>query len=130
DSVVVLDEAHLLPPEFLQPILDALNLLAQYYGVTMVLCTATQPALATREYFDPHRNLRGLDSVREIIADPDALYRQLKRVEVRLPQDWTTPVPWPELAARLSGHDSVLAIVNTRRHARELHGLMPQGTLH
>lgn len=130
ESVVILDEAQLLPPEFLQPILDVLNLLARHYGVTVVLSTATQPALSTRAYFDPQRNLRGLDGVREIIADPDGLYRQLKRVQIRLPQDWNTPTPWPELAKRLSSHDTVLAIVNTRRHARELHALMPEGTLH
>lgn len=130
DSVVILDEAQLLPPEFLQPILDTLNLLARHYGVTVVLSTATQPALATRAYFDPRQNLRGLDHVREIVADPDALYRELKRVEVRLPQDWNTPTNWPELVARLVCHDTVLAIVNTRRHARELHALMPEDSLH
>ena len=130
DSVVILDEAQLLPPEFLQPILDVLNLLTRHYGVTAVLSTATQPALATRTYFDPRQNLRGLDNVREIIADPDGLYRQLKRVEVRLPADWITPTPWPELAECLTRHASALAIVNTRRDARELYRLMPEGTLH
>lgn len=130
DSVVILDEAQLLPPEFLQPILDVLNLLTRHYGVTVVLSTATQPALSTRAYFDPRQNLRGLDGVREIMRDPDNLYRQLKRVEVSLPRDWHTRTQWPELAKRLAGHDTVLAIVNTRRHARELHALMPEGTLH
>lgn len=130
DSVVVLDEAQLLPPELLQPILDVLNLLTGHYGVTVVLSTATQPALASREYFDPRQNIRGLQNVREIIADPDDLYRRLKRVQVRLPVDWSTPSEWAALAQRLGEHDSVLAIVNTRRHARALHRLMPEGTLH
>ena len=130
DSVIVLDEAQLLPPDFLQPILDLLNLLTRHYGVTVVLSTATQPALASRDYFDPSKQVRGLDPVREIIPDPDDLYRRLKRVTVRLPADWHTPTTWEDLAARLTGHDSVLAIVNTRRHARDLYRLMPPGTLH
>lgn len=130
DSIVVLDEAQLLPTEFLQPILDVLKLLAKHYGVSVVLSTATQPALASQEYFDARRSRRGLDDVREIIADPDGLYRRLKRVQCRLPADWHVPTPWPELAADISRHDGVLAIVNTRRHARELHALMPEGTLH
>lgn len=130
DSVVVLDEAQLLDPHFLQPILDTLRLLTKHYGVTVVLSTATQPALSTREYFDAAKNRRGLDGVREIITDPDALYRELKRVEVMLPEDLNAPTSWETLAAELAGHETVLAIVNTRKHARELHHLMPSGTLH
>ncbi|HRH81270.1 MAG TPA: CRISPR-associated helicase Cas3' [Thiobacillaceae bacterium] len=130
DSIVVLDEAQLLPPEFLQPILDTLNLLAGHYGVTVVLSTATQPALSTREYFDPKQNLRGLSNVREIVADPDDLYRRLERVQVRLPADWHSPTDWDALARELAGLESVLAIVNRRDDARELWQRLPEGTLH
>jgi CRISPR-associated endonuclease/helicase Cas3 len=136
NSVVVLDEAQLLPPEFLQPILDVLNLLARHYGVSVVLSTATQPALSTREYFDPGQNLRGLDGVRELMAGgpfvqaPDELYQKLKRVEVRLPADWQAPVSWESLAAELQAHDRVLCVVNRRRDVRDLFKLMPEGTLH
>ncbi|MEQ1661349.1 MAG: CRISPR-associated helicase Cas3' [Thiobacillus sp.] len=130
DSVVVLDEAQLLPAEFLQPILDVLNLLTQHYGVTVVLSTATQPALATREYFDAKNNMRGLENVREIMDDPDALYAQLERVKVRLPADWNTPTSWDALADEIKQHDSVLTIVNRRKDARELWDLMPESTLH
>ena len=130
DSVVVLDEAQLLPPDFLQPILDVLNLLTKHYGVTVVLSTATQPALASREYFDARKNRRGLDDVREIIANPDGLYAALERVSVRLPADWHTPATWPQLAELLAAHDSVLTIVNTRKDALALWEAMPRGTLH
>jgi CRISPR-associated endonuclease/helicase Cas3 len=130
NSVIVLDEAQLLPPDFLQPILDVLNLLTRHYGVTVVLSTATQPALASRDYFDPSKQIRGLEQVREIIPDPDDIYRRLKRVDIRLPADWNTPTTWEDLAAGLSKYDSVLAIVNTRRHARDLYRLMPPGALH
>jgi CRISPR-associated endonuclease/helicase Cas3 len=59
-SVIVLDEAQLLPPEFLQPILDTLRLLVEHYGVTLLLCTATQPVLTDAKRFDPRQSLRGL----------------------------------------------------------------------
>ncbi|WP_437556208.1 CRISPR-associated helicase Cas3' [Acidithiobacillus sulfuriphilus] len=130
DSVVILDEAQLLTPEFLQPILDVLNLLTRHYGVSVVLSTATQPALSTRAYFDPRQNLRGLNDVREIIDDPDTLYAQLERVTVRPPPDWHQPTDWPALAAELAQRESVLAIVNTRKDAGALWQLMPEGTLH
>ena len=129
-SVIVLDEAQQLPPEFLQPILDALNLLVKHYGVTVLLCTATQPALNSTAYFDPRMNLRGLEGVREIIAEPDALFDALKRVDVELPADWSVGTPWAETAARIAAEDCVLAIVSTRKAARELHRLLPPGTLH
>ncbi|MGE5622770.1 MAG: CRISPR-associated helicase Cas3', partial [Bacillota bacterium] len=130
DSVVILDEAQLFPPEFLQPILDALNLLTSHYGVSAILSTATQPALASRSYFDEKNNLRGLDNVREIVSDPDALYTALERVKVRLPTDWAAQTSWNALAEELAERDSVLAIVNRRQDARELWQRMPEGTLH
>lgn len=127
-SVIVLDEAQQLPPEFLQPILDTLKLLVTHYGVTVVLCTATQPALGTTRYFD--NNLRGLDDVRPIIADQDALFAQLQRVRVHLPADLQTPTPWETIARQIAEQDAVLTIVSTRPQARDLHRLLPPGTLH
>ncbi len=129
-SVIVLDEAQQLPPEFLQPILDVLNLLVKHYGVTVVLCTATQPALNSTTYFDPGKGLRGLENVCEIVDDPDHLFNELQRVRVELPLDWTNPIPWINTATQLSQEDCVLAIVNTRKAARELQRLMPPDTVH
>jgi CRISPR-associated endonuclease/helicase Cas3 len=129
-SVIVLDEAQQLPPEFLNPILDVLNLLVAHYRVSVVFCTATQPALTSTNYFDPKADLRGIENVRPIIKDPDALFKQLKRVDVRLPADFRTPTQWPDLVAELVQHHSVLTIVSTRRQAHDLYRLMPAGTLH
>jgi CRISPR-associated endonuclease/helicase Cas3 len=119
-----------LPPEYLQPVLDALNLLVKHYGVTVVLCTATQPALSTTDYFDPRNNLRGLENVREIIDEPDALFAALKRVHVELPPDWTACTPWADLAQQIVAEDCALVIVNTRKAARDLQRLLPSDTLH
>ncbi len=130
DSVVVLDEVQLLPPGLLQPIVDALKLLTAHYGMTLVLSTATQPALGDRRYFDATRNFDGFANVCEIIPDPNRLYAQLKRVDVHLPADMQQSTDWADLAAELTEHDSVLVVVSSRRHARELHRLMPPDTLH
>ena len=128
NSVVVLDEAQLLPPEFLQPILDVMNLLVHYYGVTFVLSTATQPALGTLKSFQ--RSLRGLDNVREIIDDPDTLYQNLERVTVTWPHDFHLAQDWDDIAQQIQQHPSVLAVVNSRADARKLHRCMPDGTIH
>ncbi|MCK9202407.1 MAG: CRISPR-associated helicase Cas3' [Gallionella sp.] len=134
NSVVVLDEAQLLPPEFLQPIADVMNQLASHYGVTFVLSTATQPALGSFQSPDG-QTFRGLNNVREIMDDPDALYQALQRVEVSVPSDLQTPRDWESVATELIQHPSVLCIVSRRDDARELHRLMiakedSKGTLH
>ncbi len=130
NSVIILDEAQQLPPEFLQPILDVLNLLVAHYGVTVVLCTATQPALTSTDYFDKASNLRGIEGARPIIREPDLLFDDLKRVDVRLPENFRTSTPWAELAEAIKQRECALTIVSTRRQARELHRLLPTGTLH
>lgn len=128
NSVIVLDEAQTLPPELLQPILDVLNLLVAHYGVSIVLCTATQPALS--EVMSFGRNLRGLNNVREIIGAPETLFALLQRVKVELPADFHSRRDWDSLAAEIGAHESVLAIVNTRADCRELWRRMPKGTIH
>lgn len=124
NSVVVLDEAQLLPPEFLDPVLHTIQDLASNYKVSFVLSTATQPAFAPRPKFP------GLNGVRELMNDPDGLYEGLKRVEVELPANLNAPRSWESVAEELQQYDSVLCIVNSRKDCRELHALMPKDTIH
>lgn len=120
NSVIVLDEAQLLPPEFLQPILDALNVLVTHYGVTLLLCTATQPTLVDASRFDPRQSLRGLPPATRIVDDESFLFAALQRVDIEWPADLHTAIPTDELIARLVGHECVLVIVNTRNDAAEI----------
>ena len=130
NSVIIIDEAQLLPPEFLQPVLDILHLLTKYYGVTLVLSTATQPALSTIKNAFGHTTLRGLDHVQEIMPDVSSLYRTLSRVKVEKPNNLSERISWENLAQDLCKHDSVLVIVNTRKDCRALFDLMPEDTIH
>ena len=133
-SVIVLDEAQLLPPEFLQPILDALNVLVTHYGVTLLLCTATQPAVDDMQRFDTRQSLRGLPRATPLIDDEARLFAILKRVRIDWPADLHTPLPTSELAQRIAVHDCVLTVVNTRKDAAEvvaaLDALTGEETLH
>lgn len=125
DSVIVLDEAQLLPVEFLQPVIDVLRYLIQDFGVTVVLCTATQPVLDASSSPDPQRGIsRGIGPVNEIIDDVPGLYAALERVQVRLPASLEKPRAWPELADEIARHDGVLSIVSRRADARELYTLL------
>jgi CRISPR-associated endonuclease/helicase Cas3 len=128
NSVVVLDEAQLLPPDFLRPILHIIRELEKNYQVSFVLCTATQPALESREGFD--NSFDGLGSVREIIENPRSLHDALRRVEVTIPDDLHASTTWEDLAQELQAYESVLCIVDRRDDCRILYRLMPKGTLH
>jgi CRISPR-associated endonuclease/helicase Cas3 len=127
-SVVVLDEAQLLPPEFLKPILKVMDELRKHYGVTFLLSTATQPALDPQK--GPGFEFEGLPGVREIIETPAVLHQSLKRVEVKAPDGINNPCTWEGLAEELTKHPSVLCIVNRRDDCRKLWTLMPEGTVH
>lgn len=115
DSVIILDEVQTLPPGFLLSITDILGELSLHYGCSVVLSTATPPALAGRESFP-----QGLRNVRPIVADSDALNAQLQRVEYSWPDIDSTPRNWPSLASEMSEHSQVLTIVHRRQDARLL----------
>lgn len=111
NSVIILDEAQTIPVDLLEPTLAALRELVDHYGCSVVLCTATQPALERSEDFDI-----GIEGVRAIIADPKPLFDCLRRVEVQP----LGPIDDDHLTRRLESEPRVLCIVNTRAHAARL----------
>lgn len=129
NSVIVLDEIQLLPPEQLNPIRHIIHSLNQYYGVTFVMTTATPTGL--KEHISPFGKelLQGISS-EEIIDTPANYYDQLNRVRYKLPDNFSHSQSWDEIAEELIGHESVLAIVNTRKDAKQLWKIMPKGTYH
>jgi CRISPR-associated endonuclease/helicase Cas3 len=113
-TVIVLDEVQTLPVGLLDPILDGLRQLVAHFKVSVVLCTATQPALEDSPY------LKGLPSVTEIIPDPAGLFVELSsRVRYELPSlgvAWT----WEQVAAEMSQAEQALAVVNTKNNGLAL----------
>lgn len=108
-SALILDEVQTLPLPLLAPILDLLRVLVTRYGVTVVLCTATQPALAEESEY-----LRGLPPAREIVRNPHDHFRALERVEYHRPKDpWT----WEEVAEAMRARGQCAGILNTRKDA-------------
>jgi len=129
DSVIVLDEAQQLPRDFLAPVLHALKLLVAHYGVSVVFCTATQPALTPRRApITASVVLDGIeaDSTRSIVDQPQVLFDALRRVAIHMPMDFSARSSWEAVATELASENCVLAIVNARKHARELFALLPQ----
>lgn len=117
-SVIVIDEAQAMPVHLLRPCMAALDELARNYGASVVLCTATQPALRRQDCALP-KGVEPLDipDDRELAPGPQELYQRLRRVAVEWRRE---PVPDAEIAARFAAAPQMLCIVNSRAHARAL----------
>lgn len=111
ESVVIFDEAQMLPREFLSPSMYAISELVRNYKVTAVLCSATQPAISKYKYKEMEIN--------EIIANPEELAKKLKRVEFEI----SGKKDDQEIVDMLSVNPKALCIVNSRRHAHALYEL-------
>lgn len=119
NSVIIFDEAQMLPTEYLRPCLCAIAELVKNYGSTAVLCSATQPALS---------NFLPKDiTPTEICQNTQELYSFFRRTQVvkRGKVDNQT------LAQELNGQTQTLCIVNTKKHAQDLYSLLTgEGVFH
>ena len=112
-SVIVLDEAQTIPLHVLRPCLTAVDELARNYGCSVVLCTATQPAVAEPEF----QGGLLLGPERELALEPPRLHQQLKRVRLERLGDRSDD----ELIEAIAGPVQGLVIVNSRAHALALY---------
>ena len=114
NSVIVLDEAQMLPTAWLEPCLAALRELVEHYGCSVLFCTATQPALSIPA--------RGIPDVREICTDVAGAFKELKRVSF----DYGGNFSNNELARQLLQHSQALCIVDSRKQAKDVYGLLAE----
>jgi CRISPR-associated endonuclease/helicase Cas3 len=118
-SVIIFDEAQMLPREYMIPCLYAVYELVKNYGASAVFCTATQPSI---EKFLPEGA-----QPNELTSDPLALYTFYKRVQVKN----IGKLLDTELIERINECQQVLCIVNTRKHAKGLFdGILAEGRFH
>lgn len=112
NSVIIFDEAQTLPVPYLKPCVAAMAQLVKNYGATIVLCTATQPALDQlfRIYFPQ-------DRIPEICEDARNRFGIFKRTQIRNLGELTKE----GLAEQLRGKVQALCIVNRRKLAQELY---------
>lgn len=116
-SVVIFDEAQMLPMPFLRPCVDAIAELVLHYHVTAVLCTATQPSLGKLlAAYAPQLPCRELA---EHVEENDAFFR-------RTTLEMTGEIEETALAEHLRDAAQVLCIVNTRKRAQALYALLPE----
>ena len=109
NSVIIFDEAQMLPGEYLKPCTAMMEELVQNYRSTIVLCTATQPTLDS--FFPAHRNIT------ELCPRMEDQFRFFERTRL----NHIGKITEEELVARLSGESQALCIVNTRKRAQSLY---------
>lgn len=106
-SVIILDEFQAFPPHLLRPTLGVLRELTTRFGASVVLSSATQPAL---DALPPELRMKG----REIVQDVPAHFAALKRVEFELRPH---VIEWGTLADEVMDLPQALVILNTKRQA-------------
>ncbi len=122
-AVVILDEVQALPPRLLLPILSGLRTLAEDFGTTVLLTSATQPQFQALSVW---QNSATRDRVRitEVIAEPQPLFDSARRVRYEWRLD---PKPsWQEIADEVAVEPQVMVVVNAVADARGLYRLVAQ----
>lgn len=111
-SVIVFDEAQMLPVPFLKPCLAGICQLVEHYGCSVVLCTATQPVIdpILRKYLP---NIH----IQELCPEPENMYQAFRRVTYADDGELSDEALVEQLAER----KQVLCVVNSRRQAQALY---------
>lgn len=121
-SVIIFDEAQMLPVPYLRPCVFAIAQLVKRYNVSAVLCTATQPALdgVFREFLP--------DKPAVELCPPDVFRQEIfRRVIFRREER----LSWEAVAGRISGQKQALCIVNSRKSAQKIYNMLdPDGAFH
>lgn len=124
-SVIILDEAQMLPLDFMQPIVDVLKSLQRSFSVSVMLTTASQPAIAgvkSHAPSTPGAVLDGIGTVHEVMPDPEGLSLSLRRAEIKMMDGLCS---YNDIAGMMCKSDRALCIVNTRKSAKVTFEALP-----
>lgn len=119
NSVVIFDEAQMLPVDYLKPCVSAIEQLIHYYKCSVALCTATQPAL--QELFS-----KDIFST-ELCPRIQEQFSFFKRVTIKN----IGRIDQAELISAVRKEESALCIVNTKALAQSLYNeIKEEGVFH
>ncbi|MDC7287775.1 CRISPR-associated helicase/endonuclease Cas3 [Blautia schinkii] len=109
NSVVIFDEAQMLPVNYLRPCVRAISELVYNFHCTAVLCTATQPSL--QEIFPAELRMQ------EICPDVKGQYRFFKRTNVTNIGE----ISEDQLVSLLNQEKQALCILNSRKRVQNVY---------
>ena len=117
DSIIIFDEAHLMPTDFLQPCLQAVAFTARYLNSEALFLTATMPdfkALLTQYTLPDMQILDLIDDRRHFTAFQKCRYHDAGLISKEA------------LVVGASTASAALIVVNKRRTAREIYAMLPE----
>ncbi len=117
DSVVIFDEAQMLPLDYLLPCATAIRQLADNYNSAVVLCTATQPNFQSILNLTDKKNESQLT---EICNSAENLTDDFRRVNFK----YEGKLQDDEIALELKQCNQVLCIVNKKAHAQKIYSMI------
>lgn len=109
NSVVILDEAQMLPMDYLKPCTAMLQELVDGYRTSIVLCTATQPTL---DAFFRENAL-----IKELCPRMEEQFQFFQRVNYQN----LGKIRWDDLLEKLKRENNALCIVNTKKAAQMIY---------
>lgn len=128
ESVIIFDEVQKVPVACVSLFNHALNFLQTYGHSSLILCTATQPALNYAARQVDHRLEMSTDA--EIIEDLDGVTEAFKRVEIvdRATNEMFDTDKLADFVSEKIGEvESVLVILNTKTVVKRLYSQMAGG---
>ena len=115
NSVIIFDEAQMIPLNYLQACMRIIQELIDMYNCTAVFCTATQPSLGT---FFPESMQPS-----EIISNQEQNYRDFQRCQIKIIDDILSQ---EELVENLTSQHQSLCIVNRKKTANDIFDALPE----
>lgn len=121
-SVIIFDEAQMMPVPYLRPCVFAIAQLVKRYGVSAVLCTATQPALdGVFRQFLPEKTA--------VELCPTEVFNQ--QIFRRVTFQREGKLSYQAVAEKINGQKQALCIVNSRKNAQTIYDLLDkEGAFH
>ncbi len=114
NSMIIFDEAHMLPSGFFQPCLEAIKILTLRYGCEAVFLTATMPN------FDEWLKTFKCDGIYTCdLIDDKSVFKSFKRSEI----EDIGVISEEKLLQKVSEYKNALVVVNERKRAKSLYDM-------
>lgn len=127
NSVIIIDEVQSIPMKCIHTFNSMLNFLKEVCHSNIVLCTATQPALAKVVYPICY------SEPKYMIKNIDTWFHRFERVKIHTPtlgEKYTFESLGEEIIRQMEYHQSLLVILNTKSAVGKLYDILKSFSIH